>query len=195
MKSRQLIILSAIALFVLLFVQYIFITDTYSTKQKQFDSLFGDLVREGMVEFNSMDFKFEFDSVLFLMDNKALEFLYSQTDSLNRTPGEIFHKILSQYRDPEIFLRDYIRKAGQDPKFNYHIELESLYLVDLEYEEQVYPDSVLLPRAPRHSLQAGTFNHERNFFRISYGIYIDFVNRSRLILREMWLIFVIMGFG
>jgi len=190
MKSRQLIILSAIALFVLLFVQYIFITDTYITKQKQFDSHFGNLVKEGMVTFNSMDFKFDFDSVLFLLDNKALEFLYSQPDSLNRTPGEVFHEILNQYKEPEIFLSDYIRKAGEDPKFTYHVELEELYLLDLGYEEQVYPDTVLLPLAPRHSLQAGTFSHERNFFKMSYGIYIDFINRSKLILREMWLIFV-----
>ncbi len=190
MKSRQLIILSAIALFVLLFVQYIFITDTYITKQKQFDSHFGNLVEEGMINFNSLDFKFDFDSVLFLLDSRALEFLYSKPDSLNRTPGQVFHGILSQYREPEIFLRDYIRKAGENPKFTFHIQLEELYLVDLGYKKKVYPDTSFLPKAPRHALLAGTFAHERNYFKISYGIYIDFINRSKLILREMWLIFV-----
>jgi signal transduction histidine kinase len=190
MKSRQLIVLSAIALFVLLFVQYIFITDTYITKQKQFDSHFGNLVKEGMAAFNSLDFTYDFDSVLFLLDNKALEFMFFQPDSLNRTPGEVFQKILDHYREPEFFIRDYINKAGEDPKFTYHIQIDELYLVDIGYEEQVYPDTALLPRAPRHALLAGTFAHERNFFRISYGIYIDFVNRSKMILREMWLIFV-----
>ena len=189
MKSRQLIILSAIALFVLLFVQYIFITDTYITKQKQFDSQFGNLVKESMAAFNSLDFKYDFDSVLFLLDNRAVEFMFSQPDSLNRTPGQVFHEILNQYREPEFFIQDYIRKAGVDPKFTYHVQIEELYLVDLGYEEQVYPDTVMLPRAPRHALLAGTFTHERNFFRISYGIYIDFVNRSKLILRKMWPIF------
>lgn len=190
MKSRQLIILSAIALFVLLFVQYIFITDTYITKQKQFDSQFGNLVKESMAAFNSLDFKYDFDSVLFLLDNRAVEFMFSQPDSFNRTPGQVFHEILNQYREPEFFIRDYIRKAGEDPKFTYHVQIEELYLVDLGYEEQVYPDTVMLPWAPRHALLAGTFTHERNFFRISYGIYIDFVNRSKLILRKMWPIFV-----
>lgn len=190
MKSRQLIFLSAIALFVLLFVQYIFITDTYITKQKQFDSHFGNLVKEGMAAFNSLDYTYDFDSVLFLLDNKAIEFMFSQPDSLNRTPGEVFQEILNQYREPESFIRDYIHKAGEDPKFTYHIQIDELYLVDIGYEELVYPDTSLLPRAPRHALLAGTFAHERNFFRISYGIYIDFVNRSKMILREMWLIFV-----
>lgn len=190
MKSRQLIVLSAIALFVLLFVQYIFITDTYITKQKQFDSHFGNLVEEGMVAFNSLDFKYDFDSVLFLLDNKALEFMFSQPDSFSRTPGQVFHENLKQYREPEFFIRDYIRKAGKDLKFTYHVQIDELFLVDLGYEEQVYPDTALLPRAPRHALLAGAFTFERNFFRISYGIYIDFVNRSKLILRQMWLIFV-----
>lgn len=191
MKSRQLIILSSIALFVLLFVQYAFISDTYYTKQKQFDSRVGDLIQEGMVAFNSLDFKYDFDSVLFLLDNKAVEFIYAQTDSLNRTPGQVFHEILSKYREPEIFLRDYIEKAGEDSKFTYHIELEELYLVDLGYEAQVYPDTALLPGAPRHSLLAGSFTHKRNYFNVSYGIYIDFVNRSKLILRKMWPIFLL----
>jgi len=190
MKSRQLIILSAVALFVLLFVQYIFITDTYYTKQKQFDSHFGNLAREGMAAFNGLDFKYNFDSVLFLLDNKALELMFSQPDTLNRTAGQVFHEILNQYREPEAFLRDYILKAGEDPNFTYHVQLEELYLLDLSYEEKVYPDNTPLPQAPRHALLAGTYTYERNFYRTSYGIYIDFVNRSKLILREMWLIFV-----
>jgi signal transduction histidine kinase len=190
MKSRQLIVLSAIALFVLLFVQYIFITDTYTTKQKQFDSQFGNLVKEGMAAFNALEFNYDFDSVLYLLDNKAVEYLFSQPDSLSRTPGQVFYEILSQYRDAEIFIRDYIRKAGVDPKFTYHVQIEKLFLVDLGYEEQVYPDTALLPEAPRHALLAGIFTYERNFFNISYGIHIDFVNRSKWILNGMWLIFV-----
>jgi signal transduction histidine kinase len=190
MKSRQLIILSSVALFVLLFVQYVFITDTYYTKQKQFDSEFGSLVKDGITKFNSLDFKFDFDSVLFLLDNKALEYLFAQPDTINQTPGEVFYEILNQYREPEYFIREYIHNAGKDLKFNYHVQIDELYLVDIGYEEKVYPDSVLLPGAPRHSLLAGSFTHERNFFKISYGVYIDFVNRSKLILKGMWLIFV-----
>ncbi len=190
MKSRPLISLSAIALFVLLVVQYIFMTDTYHTKQKQFDDHFGNLIREGMLAFNSLDFNYDFDSVLFLLDNKAVEFMFSLPDSLQRSPGQVFQDILGQYREPELFLRDYIHKAGEDPKFTYHIQIEELSWIDIGYEEQVYPDSIPLPRAPRHALLAGTFTHQRNYFKISYGIYIDFINRSKLILREMWLIFV-----
>lgn len=191
MKSRFLIGLSALALLVLMGVQYIFITETYQTKKEQFDSRFGDLVRAAMSKFNSLDYNFAFDSVLFLLDEKAVEFMFASPDTLSRSPGQVFHDILNQYRDPEYFIREYIHQAGEDPVFTYHLQIEELYLVDLGFQQQVYPNGAPLPRAPATALLAGQFNYTRNFFSISYGIYIDFVNRSRLILREMWLILVL----
>ena len=188
MKSRFLIGLSALALLVLLAVQYIFITETYRTKKEQFDTRLGNLAREGISKFNSMDYNYNLDSVLFLLDNVALGFIFSTPDSLSRTPGEVFQDILDHYREPEDFIRDYIHDAGEDTLFTYHLQIDELYLVDIGYELQVYPDSVMLPRAPPHALLVGNFNHERSYFNVSYGIYIDFVNRSKSILKEMWLI-------
>jgi two-component system phosphate regulon sensor histidine kinase PhoR len=191
MKSRFLIGLSALALLVLIAVQYIFITETYQTKKEQFDTRFGNLVREGMSKFNSLDYNFDFDSVLFLLDNKAVGFMFASPDSMSGTPGQVFHEILNQYREPEYFISDYIHKAGEDPEFTYHLQVDELYLVDIGLRQQVYPNGLLLPQAPTDALLAGNFTHERNFFNISYGIYIDFVNRSQLILKEMWLILVL----
>jgi two-component system phosphate regulon sensor histidine kinase PhoR len=191
MKSRLLIALSTIALLVLIVVQYIFITNTYRTKKEQFDTRFGNLAKEGMSKFNSMDYNFDFDSVLFLLDDKAIEFMFASADTLSQTPGEVFQNILNQYREPEYFIRDYLQKAGEDPKFTYHLQIDELYLVDIGFRQQVYPNGTQLPKAPASALLAGNFTHERNFFNISYGIYIDFVNRSRVILREMWLILVL----
>jgi len=188
MKSHFLIGLSALALLILLAVQYIFITETYRTKKEQFDSRLGNLAREGISKFNSMDYNYNLDSVLFLLDSKALGFIFGTPDSLFRTPGEVFQDILDHYREPEEFIRDYIYDAGEDTLFTYYLQIDELYLVDIGYQLQVYPDSVMLPRAPPHALLIGNFNHERNYFSVSYGIYIDFVNRSKLILKEMWLI-------
>ncbi len=191
MKSRFLIWLSAVALLVLIAVQYIFITETYRTKKNQFDTRFGNLVKEAMLKFNSQDFNFDFDSVLFKLDNLAIEYQFSSNDSRVKSPGEAFHEILNNYRQPEAYISDFIHIAGEDPDFTYHLQIDELYLLDMGYERQVYPDSFLLPRAPQHALLAGSFTNERNFFRISYGIYINFTNRSKLILNEMWLILIL----
>ena len=191
MKSRFLIGLSALALLVLISVQYVFITETYRTKKEQFDTRFGNLVREGISQFNSMEYNFNFDSVLFLLDIKALEYIFAPSDSILPMPGEVFQEILNQYREPEVFIREYIHKAGEDPEFTYHLQIDELFLVDMGFKKQVYPDSLLLPQAPPDALLAGQFTQERNFFHLSYSIYIDFVNRSQLILKEMWLIMIL----
>ncbi|MCK5135289.1 MAG: HAMP domain-containing histidine kinase [Bacteroidales bacterium] len=188
MKSQFLIWLSALALLVLIAVQYIFITETYRTKKDQFDTKFGGLVKDGMIAFNNQDFKFGLDSVLYVLDNLAVDYLFSDPDTLDRSPAQSFQEILMNYRDPEIFLRDHIRKAGEDPVFTYYLQINELFLLDMGFEQQVYPDTIPLPVAPDEALLAGSYNHERNFFRISYDIYINFTNRSRLILNEMWLI-------
>ncbi len=191
MKSRFFIGSSTVALLVLIAVQYILITNTYRTKKEQFDTRFGKIVEEAISKFSSMDYNYDFDSVLFLLDDRALEFLYESEDSLGRTPGEVFQEILNQYREPEYFIGDYLHRAGEDPEFSYYLQVEKLYLVDIGYRQQVYPNGVQLPLAPSDALLAGQFTHERNFFNISYSIYVDFVNRSKLILREMWLILVL----
>jgi len=191
MKSRFFIGLSALALLVLIVVQYIIITNTYRTKKEQFDTRFGKIVGEAISKFSSMDYNYDFDSVLFLLDDRALEFLYESKDTLGRTPGEVFQEILNQYREPEYFIGDFLHKAGEDPEFTYHLQVDKLYLVDVGFRQLVYPNGLQLPRAPASALLAGSFTHESNFFNISYSIHIDFVNRSKLILREMWLILVL----
>jgi len=191
MQSRFLIWLSALALMVLIGVQSIFILDTYWTKKKQFDDKFGSLVREAMGEFNSQDFNYGFDSVLYLLDNLAVEFLFSDTDTATGSPGQAFYNILNDYHEPEDFIADYIKKAGVEPIFTFHLQINELFLTDLGYQTRVYPDSLLLPQAPEEALLAGTFSQTRNFFRLSYDIYINFTNRSKLVLNEMWFILAI----
>jgi len=188
MKSHLLIWLSALSLLVLIGVQYVFITNTYSTKREQFDMKFGDLVKDGMIAFNDQDLYFGLDSVLFVLDNMAVDYLFSDPDTLETSPAQAFHEILGNYREPENFLSDHIRKAGEDPVFTYHLLINELFLMDMGYHQQVYPDSVGLPQAPLEALLAGSYSYERNFFRISYDVYINFTNRSKLILNEMWLI-------
>ncbi len=129
MKSRLLIFLSALALVVLIALQFMFVTDAYVTKQKQFDARYGNLVKEGMAQFTSQDFNFAFDSVMYILDNLALEYIYGSRDTLPVPPGVTFQEVLSGYREPEIFLRDFLRKAGEEPDFTYHLLLKELYLI------------------------------------------------------------------
>jgi len=189
-----LIWLAALALLVLIAVQYIFITETYQTKKKQFDEKFGDLVKQGMIAFNSnQDYQYGLDSVLYTLDNMAIDYLFSDPDTLDKQPARSFYEILNSYLEPAEFLKKYIEKAGVEPIFSYHVQINQLYLTDMGYQQKVYPDSLRLPPAPGEALLAGTYTFERNFFRISFDILVDFKNRSKLILNEMWLILTLAG--
>ncbi|MGW8315194.1 MAG: sensor histidine kinase [Bacteroidales bacterium] len=188
MKNRILIVLSAVALLVLILVQYVLITETYQTKKEQFDYKYGDLVRTGMRAFDSEEEDFALDSVLYLLDNLAVDYLFASADTMQGSAPEAFYNILVNYRDPDKYLRSFIEAAGESPDFTYHIVLRELNLMDLDFQAQVYPDSVTLPQPPEQALLAGSYTNERNFFRISYEIWINFNNRSRMILHEMWLI-------
>ena len=188
MTSRFLIWLSALALLVLLVVQYIFITETYGTKRQQFDARFSNLVRSGMIAFKEQEEGLAFDSVLYLLDNMAVDYLFLETDSLEKGAVEAFQDILEAYHEPEDFLRAYVREAGAEPDFTYHVFIRELYLVDTNLQQRVNPDSSGVAPPPAGALLAGSYTYERNFFRVTYDIYINFLNRSLLILQEMWLI-------
>ena len=191
MKSRFLIWLAALALLVLIAVQVIFITETYRTKKEQFDARFGALVKQGMVAFNEQEYNYGLDSVLFVLDNLAIDYLFSDPDTLEKHPARAFYEILMAYREPAEFLAEYVEGAGEEPDFSYHIQINELFLTDMGYQQRIYPDSLLLPAAPGDALLAGTYTFERNFFRITFDILVDFKNRSKVILNEMWLILIL----
>lgn len=185
MKSKALIYLSALALLVLLLVQYSFITDTYSTKERQLEDRYSSLAREaqGILAARALDT--ELDSILFELDALALEYLYGDPDTLHHS-YRAFDKVLGSYHAPEKFIRDHILKAGESADFDYRLHITQLSLLDLDYELGIRPDSLNLPG--EDALLTGSFTRQRNFYRISYDSYINFRHRTALVLREMRLI-------
>ncbi len=184
----MLIGLSALALFVLITVQFMFVTDTYWTKQKQIDARYERLAREALVDFDNRGFDFAFDSVLFLLDNLALEYLFPHPDSVLQPVAPTFYGIISGYKAPLEYARDQIVKAGEDPNFTLLLHLKELILMDADFGQRVYPDSLVVSRVPDGSILVGSHVHERNFFRISYETHISLKNRTKLVLNEMRLV-------
>src|SRR4030042_5512011 len=107
MKSRLIIWLAAVALLVLVTVQSIFIRETYTTKKRLIDSRYGALVREGLMRFNSEVYQLGLDSVLYLLDQMAVEFLFSDPDTLQPACWTAFSEVLESYGEPEQYLREF----------------------------------------------------------------------------------------
>lgn len=188
MKSRILIILSAVALLTLVLVQYIFITETYQTKKALIDTRYEEVIRKALEEFHSREESYAFDSVLYILDNLAVEYLFAETDTLEQSCSKAFQEVLEAYPEAEDFVREQVLKEGLSTGFSYQLQVTEIFLKDLGMQLKVFPIDLSVAGAPEGALLVGTHTHVRNFFRVSYRVYIDFRNRTSLVLREMWLI-------
>ena len=85
MKPRFYIILSTVALVILLIVQLYNISVTFDTKYEQFNTRYGAVVKQALYEYQNITSDFQPDSVFFLFDFYAEDFIYTIQDAL---PGE-----------------------------------------------------------------------------------------------------------
>ena len=200
MKPRLSIILSAIALIVLLIVQYYNISVTFQTKKEQFDNHYGAIVKQGLYEYESGATGYLSDSVFILFDNNSEELVFQSgqvpgglaTDSLQQQILSSYSRILQDHNRPDAYLQDYLIKAGADPDFRSGYYIRELSLLDFDRIIPVYNDTTgQQPASLRNALQANTYAFEGNYFRIRYDYYIDFTHKTQLIYRDMVITFIL----
>jgi len=191
MKSKALIYFSALALMVLLVVQYIFITQTYDTKRDLVDARYKGTIRSALSEFSSREISFAFDSMLFILDNLAVEYLYGDPDTLASSVVPAFQSVLDRYEEEEDFVRKVVLSSGLSSEFDYHMQIQELSFTDLEFDVAIPVDSLSTLPPSRDALLVGSHTHARNFFRLTYFTYIDIENHTALVLKEMRLILLL----
>ena len=200
MKPRLSIILSAVALIVLLIVQYYNISVTFKTKKEQFDNHYGAIVKQALYEYESGVTGYLSDSVFILFDNISEELVFQSgqvpgglaTDSLQQQILASYSSILQDHTSPEAYLQDYLVKAGANPDFRSGYYIRELSLLDFDRIIPVYNDTTgQQPASLRNALHANTYAFEGNYFRIRYDYYIDFTHKTRIIYREMVITFIL----
>lgn len=200
MKPRLSIILSAIALIVLLIVQYYNISVTFQTKKEQFDSRYGAIVKQALYEYESGATGYLSDSVFVLFDNISEELVFQSgqvpgglaTDSLQQQILASYSRILQDHTSPDGYLQDYLVNAGADPDFRSGYYIRELSLLDFDRIIPVYNDTTgQQPASLRNALHANTYAFEGNYFRIRYDYYIDFTHKTQIIYRDMVITFIL----
>ncbi|MCF8226872.1 MAG: HAMP domain-containing histidine kinase [Bacteroidales bacterium] len=196
MKFHSFIWLSGIALVILILVQYYFISETFDTKQAQFDSKYKGLARLALYEFENNYFNFEQDSILTLLDDYSYFSMHDLgfaandriRDSIQRTIFLEFNDQLNQQSLRNIFLRNYFKKIGEDENIVSKYILREVSLLSFNDEFTIFKDTL---RNDEDLLSMGYFinsyNMERNYFRVRYDYFIAFPNRSEQISKEMLL--------
>jgi len=200
MKPRLSILLSAIALIVLLIVQYYNISVTFQTKKEQFDNHYGAIVKQGLYEYEAGTTGYLSDSVFILFDNLSEEYVFQSgqvpgglaTDSLQQQILASYSSILRDNISPDTYLQDYLVNAGADPDFRSGFYIRELSLLDFDRIVPVYNDTTgQQPASLRNALQANTYAFEGNYFRIRYDYYIDFTHKTQIIYRDMVVTFIL----
>ncbi len=194
MKPRISILLSTFALVVLVIVQVYNISVTFETKREQFDMRYGALVRQALYEYEATQPEYTADSVFYLFDLYAEDFLFryqnalpgEEQDSLNVQVLAAFSRVLAKHRKPDDFLREYLEQAGADPDFRSGYYISELSLLDWDRVIPVFRDTTgELSASLHHALHADSYSVEGNFFRIRYDYLVDFTHKTLIIYRDM----------
>lgn len=200
MKFRFFIWISWIALVILIGVQYYFISETFKTKQQQFDSEFSSLAKLGLYEFERRYLDYVQDSIFDLLDDYAYfamhDFGFSQDstekDSIRNKILENFSMQLNTSQVRENYLELYFADAGESAGFITINQVRRLELLTLANEILVYSDTTgFLPAPFRGGYLLNSYTVERNNFRMEYEYYIAFPEKSGRIAQEMTLTIVL----
>ncbi len=191
MRTRLSVILSALALVILIVVQYYNISVTFQTKKEQFDMRYGSLVKQALYDYgSSVD---EVDSVFDQLDDLAEGIVFRQyelsggsySDSVKSLILSAFSQILQNNFKPDEYLADYLEKAGADPDFRSGFDISELSLLDFETVIPIYRDTTgAMPAGFRNALRMD-YTSEGNYFRIRYDYLVDFTRKTQLIYRDM----------
>ena len=194
MKFRFFIWISGFALIILIAVQYFFITETFTTKQQQFDSKYSGLAKLGLFEFENSYIDIVQDSLFTLLDDYAYFAMHDlgfardsvTKDSVRHLILEDFTVRLNQSRAREKFLESYFENAGEGEDFITRNVIRDLRLLNFTDETIVYRDTTKsVPEPFLDGYLLNNYTVERNNYRVRYDYYIAFPEKSKMISREM----------
>ena len=147
MKTRYSVIASALALAILVVIQYYNISVTYQTQKDQFDTRYGTLVKQALYDYQaSSEYS---DSAYLAFDILSEDIVFSglmpgtgpEADSLRSVMLNSFSRILQYYSTPDGFLAKYLENAGADPDFRSGYFIRELYLLDYPELISVFRDT------------------------------------------------------
>ena len=205
MKQGVTITLATIALFGLIGIQYFLISDLYDLKKNEFDTKYGTSIKSGLIDMQERYQTNGLDTVFYLMDLQALDLLddyaFAANDSITSQLNEFvlgrYQEVLSREERISLYLEDYLSQSSLDTDFRsgflIHgisvIDQDSIYLVYNEDANQSYARREIMNETG--AIHVNRFQVEGNYFRIDFDYFIDFTHKTKLILRDMTIAFIL----
>lgn len=199
MKSKVLIIISALALLVNIAVQVYLINGLYRLRNDAFDAKYQKTLSEGIGSLRTYYNKTGFDSAFYALDYTALDILNSYRslpdgsaeDSLNVQALTKVKDLLYQNDYLTPYLKSYLKAHKMDDDFSSKISIKQFVLLDIFDAISIINDSSVV--APGISVVSGnrsvllvsSFRMEGNYYKLRFDYLVDFHKKFRIILLEM----------
>ncbi len=205
MKPKVTISIAAFALIGLITIQYFLISGLYRLKKNEFDTKYGNAVREALIDMQDRFKTNGLDTVFYLMDMQALELVdeYSFTvddpglTDLNQNVLELYQFVIEKHERVSAFIKAYLTISDMDPEFLTGYLIRDLQIIDQDRIFPVYQEMQDQAEKQKEqdmksdAIHVNNFRAEGNFFRINFDLYIDFTHKTTIIFKEMTGAFVL----
>ena len=205
MKPRLTIVIAFVALIGLVAIQYYLISGLYDLKKKEFDATYGNSIRSGIVDFQERLRTNGMDTVYYLMDVKALDWLDeyqiatddSVISNLNQMVFQDYLSLLKSHERISLYLKVYLKHLGLDSDFKTGFHIHEISLMDPYEQYPVFSEKE--PQKEKYekvwkeegALHVNSFNVEGNYFHILFDYYVDFSHKTRIIFQELAFAFIL----
>jgi len=201
-KKNTVLVLGIFAIIVLIAAQIIIIKGVWQQKDEMLSLRYRSISQEAVRTIFGR--RSAYDTVRFLLNDysgPAVKELENITDekALAEKKKEIYDYFLfalNSEQDLSTYLSDYFKRMGYEAGFNHRIEINNLNLIDRDtfniYQNDFFANRGFRGRPRQETVEAGSKSSIMvyrdilidNYYELFFEYYIDFSDKSKLILRE-----------
>lgn len=208
MKTRLVVIFSLIALIIFLLIQFYIIINVYAVRSNEFDSKYKSVLDESMVELKRISPNTGMDSVYFYMEKTGFysRQLFYREEGARQDSGrtqlvEAFNNIISEHELITDWISYKLDLAGLDKNIESGFRIRNLAILDrVGAIPLIYNDSIIyVSMENQHinyeekGLLLDKFFVEYNFFTIEYEFYVDFTEKQKIIINELYVVLILIS--
>ena len=195
MKPRLVIVVSAIAFAILIIIQVYMIRGYFGLKSRDFDMQYAQVVYNSLGENDQYSRIFSFDSLNYIFNHLALNYLnqpgiFGQLSNpeIRQKIRNHFSQILSQYEKNRQIIIQYLKTVNLDTSFVSHYVINQIAFLDFDSIIPVFQRKIKNTLALNNKMEGffvKSYTIEGDFYLLKFDYYADFTRKSAIILAEM----------
>ena len=208
MKPRIIIIISAVALFLFLLMQIYIITNSYNVRSLEFDARYKRVLDQSLLEMKQFSQNSGMDTVYFYMNRTAYfsrQILYENDgaveDSARIELVSLFERIIEDQEVLSQWISYRLKEEGLDENIESGFHIRNLAFIEGDRNIPIiYNDTIIqsardfiIHNQNERGLLLDRFIAEYNFFRVEFEFYVDFTEKRNLIIRELYVVLILVG--